>query len=225
MKLYIPGGKDQFGVRYPRFPIRDRHDAYEWSMALADRHPYDPNFRAGDEVGVDGEDNECHRLTAIKLSPKSAAIYRAINTALDAGDIAAIPTPKPNWFTPPLEPGPTRRLFDVAAIVKVLRELGASGPRIDKLLAMHPEPRTERNFTSPRPTISDDRVRSWYKTRVKECTKKGEQPSEAADWKAARDKFGEKIRRDSVRCVRQALAPAEWRRRGRRSKDRSNSAE
>jgi hypothetical protein len=73
----------------------------------------------------------------------------------------------------------------------------------------------------PRPTMRDDELRRWYAERVK----KSEPTSEAADWEAARLKFGQKVRRNQVRNLRRELAPNGWRRQGRRGKPAANSAE
>jgi hypothetical protein len=44
------------------------------------------------------------------------------------------------------------------------------------------------------------------------------QTSEATDWEAARQEFGDKVRRDQVRHLRRETVPAKWPRQGRRRK-------
>ena len=72
----------------------------------------------------------------------------------------------------------------------------------------------------PRPTMSDGELRAWYKTRVQA----GKATSEETDWEAARDEFGDRVRRDQIRNLRRELAPPSWRKQGRR-KSAENSAE
>ncbi len=76
----------------------------------------------------------------------------------------------------------------------------------------------------PRPTLPDDNLRTWYEKQVE----KDDPTSEAADWAAARVKFGARVRRDQVRQIRRELAPEAWRQQGRRRKagnPPNNSAE
>ena len=72
----------------------------------------------------------------------------------------------------------------------------------------------------PRPTVRDDELRAWYAGQVE----KNEPTSEAADWEAARRKFGQRVRREQVRDLRRKLAPEAWRKQGRRRKAAGNSA-
>jgi hypothetical protein len=70
----------------------------------------------------------------------------------------------------------------------------------------------------PRPTIAYGAVRKWYEQYLEYAKTRAQEPSETDDWKAARQKFGDKVRRNQVRDLRRELAPAEWRRQGRRRK-------
>jgi hypothetical protein len=163
-----------------------------------------------------------HALSGVKVSLQADTCVFSHVRVHEPGllnELAAV-----GWLMPAPASGGTDELPTNAGIdwPDLSEEFGASGPHIDKL---PPAPKTEPNFTSPRPTIPDEKVRSWYEARVNECTRKGEQPSEAVDWRAAQDEFGEKIRREQLRGIRKTTAPAEWRRQGRRRKGRKNSAE
>jgi hypothetical protein len=150
-RLSIAGGKDQYGP-YRRFIIRDRHTAYEWAMVLADRHPYSA-FLNVYGVGMDAR----FRLRAIEVVPEAAAIYRAIEAALDAGEIAAAPVPKQNWYDPPADVDPTQRILGVEAMLTVIRKLGAAGRIIGKLLAQYPEPEDALRPT----TAAEKKAKEW----------------------------------------------------------------
>jgi hypothetical protein len=111
-------------------------------------------------------------------------------------------------------------------LVEVLQEAGfeirvSATPKQTRSLCV-----AKRTTSSPlpRPTVSALKFRAWYEARVKEHIKRGEQTSEDDDWKAARNKFGKKVRRQQVRDLRPDLVPAEWRIQGRRSKTDQNSA-
>jgi hypothetical protein len=104
-------------------------------------------------------------------------------------------------------------------LVEALQEAGFAINATPKKRAQpHGSIKRAASSALPRSKVSDSRLRAWYKARVKECTKKGEQPSDADDWSAARAKFGEKVRRYQVRDLRARLAPAAWRKQGRRPK-------
>jgi len=103
----------------------------------------------------------------------------------------------------------------------VVEELQAEGfwikPQQQKSAARaRPVVAPARNAALPRPRVSDDKVRQWYIKRVKQCGVADEKPSEEKDQAAARDEFGDKVRRNQVRDLRHELAPEEWRRQGRR---------
>jgi hypothetical protein len=144
--IFISGGKDPLGT-CGRFTIGDRHTAYEWAMVLADGHPYSAFLNAwiGNKAPV--------RLRVIESLEKPAAIYRAIESALATGEITALPAPKQNWYDPPIEPDdPTQRIYDVAAMLTVIRGLGAEGRVINKLLAQQsgPEQNDHQNHPNTR---------------------------------------------------------------------------
>jgi hypothetical protein len=104
-------------------------------------------------------------------------------------------------------------------LVEALQEAGF------EISTERPKPAAPRGATKratvnafPRPKLSDRELREWYKARVNECTERGEHPSEATDWQAARERFEDKVRRYQIRDIRHELAPADWHKQGRRAK-------
>lgn len=71
--------------------------------------------------------------------------------------------------------------------------------------------------------VTDVMVESWYKEYVCECQGSGHLPSEAQDLMEARAVFDEEIPRQRIRDLRKRLAPAAWKKPGRRpTKSRQN---
>jgi len=65
--------------------------------------------------------------------------------------------------------------------------------------------------------LSDRDLHMWYDRRVAELGARGETSSGEADWEAARQQFPGRVTRARLRAVRDQLAPAGWRKQGRRS--------
>lgn len=64
--------------------------------------------------------------------------------------------------------------------------------------------------------LSDQDLYRWYDHRVVELSARGEVASGEADWEAAKQQFAGRVTRARIRAVRDQLAPAGWRKQGRR---------
>jgi hypothetical protein len=60
-------------------------------------------------------------------------------------------------------------------------------------------------------------LRLWYERRVAELIRRRETSSGEDDWTAAKQEFAGRVTRARVREVREKLAPAAWKKQGRRS--------
>jgi hypothetical protein len=69
--------------------------------------------------------------------------------------------------------------------------------------------------------LSDWDLHTWYDRRVAELRARGETSSGEADWEAAKQQFQGRVTRARLRAVRDQLAPAGWRKQGRRSPGRA----
>ena len=79
--------------------------------------------------------------------------------------------------------------------------------------------RPGKSRDSARPQVPDCVVRKWYEDRVQKHIDNGTRTSEDDDWPAAKEEFGaDKVRQSQIRDLRRELAPAAWRRQGRRPK-------
>jgi hypothetical protein len=74
-----------------------------------------------------------------------------------------------------------------------------------------------RLLTTRAPPLSEGDLRSWYAKRVSELIAQGEAASGEADWGAAKWQFSGRVTRARLRAMRDQLAPADWKRQGRRS--------
>jgi hypothetical protein len=70
--------------------------------------------------------------------------------------------------------------------------------------------------------LSNHDLRSWYEARVAELIKRGETSSSEDDWQMAQRQFPDRVKRARVRAAREELAPAEWKKQGRRSPATTN---
>jgi hypothetical protein len=237
----IPGGCDEWGRRWNDFPITSAHTVFEWCMIYTDRHPTAflgetsraANIKAhrwrlillgadgSNEPGLRPHPDEPDKAVRDDGEPyrTSNAVYQKLAKGIAARQIKA----KSVYLDDqPHELDLTLCVVDAAAIVEIARRREDHGEYIARLMAEHaaqPIP-----TSSPRPLLSGDKVRAWYTDRVQSCKNQGEQPTDADDWKAACNKFGEKIRRHQIRALRRELAPNEWRKRGRRTSSKKNSA-
>ena len=64
--------------------------------------------------------------------------------------------------------------------------------------------------------LAPARLREWYRSWIDQNTCMGTIPSRDEDWAAAKQALGESVPRDAVRTLREELAPAHWRKKGRR---------
>jgi hypothetical protein len=71
--------------------------------------------------------------------------------------------------------------------------------------------------TKPARPVSDRDLRSWYEERVAALTAGGEASSGEADWEATKRQFPGRVTRNRLRQIRSEIAPADWKRQGRRS--------
>jgi hypothetical protein len=71
--------------------------------------------------------------------------------------------------------------------------------------------------TKPARPVSDRDLRSWYEERVAALTAGGEASSGEADWQATKQQFPGRVTRNRQRQIRSEIAPADWKRQGRRS--------
>ena len=74
-----------------------------------------------------------------------------------------------------------------------------------------------RLLTKGASQLSDRDLHMWYDRRVTELRARGETSSGEADWEAARQQLSGRVTRARLRAVRDELAPAGWRKQGRRS--------
>lgn len=74
-------------------------------------------------------------------------------------------------------------------------------------------PKRGPNRTGP---VLISEIRRWYRNRIKEFEASGMIPSRDEDWQAAREQFERPISRDQIRRLRNELAPAHWKKGGRR---------
>src|SRR5258705_6599 len=65
--------------------------------------------------------------------------------------------------------------------------------------------------------MGEGRLPWWYEKRVLELIAQGEAASGEADWDAAKRQFSGRVTRARLRAMRDQLAPADWKRQGRRS--------
>jgi hypothetical protein len=71
-----------------------------------------------------------------------------------------------------------------------------------------------REGTTP---LSDRDLRAWYQQRIRELTEWGRTASGEADWEAVRRRHPGRVTRARLRGLRKELAPADWKKQGRRS--------
>jgi hypothetical protein len=149
------GLPSRFGVGpfHFRFPIADRHTAYEWAMVLADRHPYAHPVKSlfGDIAGETIEGMQA-RERAIDGSEQAAGIFRDLKAEVEAGRLVPLRTERccarPGIDTPNL-PDFTRYLFGIDQVLLLVRRRGDAGWLIGKLLAASDRTSDELRFTAP----------------------------------------------------------------------------
>jgi hypothetical protein len=125
-----------------RFPIADRHTAYEWAMVLADVHPYagiaslfgsEADLKEKTIAGMHG------RERAIEgVSEQANGIYRELSAQFEGGRLEPL---RREWCTD--RPGIdrpyvldfTRCVFALDQVLRLIRRRGDTGRLIGKLLA------------------------------------------------------------------------------------------
>ena len=74
-----------------------------------------------------------------------------------------------------------------------------------------------RSSTKGSAPLSVQDLRQWYEGRIAQFKQRGETSSGEDDWTAAKQKFAGRVTRARVREMREQLAPAGWKKQGRRS--------
>jgi hypothetical protein len=92
----------------------------------------------------------------------------------------------------------------------------APGMIITGILVFEPNQATAGRGENERRRFSSAELKRWYVQHVEECTRSGLVPSREEESQEANRVFGRPIPREAVRSLRRQLAPAEWRRQGRR---------
>jgi hypothetical protein len=117
------------GPFFFRFPIGDRHTAYEWAMALCDRHPYRPphfgdNIKAATLVGMD------NRESVLRIYANT--IYRALKAEFKAGRLEPM---RREWCTDHRDVLDfTRCVYSLEQVLPIIQRRGDTGWLIGKLL-------------------------------------------------------------------------------------------
>jgi hypothetical protein len=119
------------GPFFFRFPIGNRHTAYEWAMVLADRHPYSPWFGATHAATAAGMQSREHAVET--FSDQANALYRELRTEFKAGRLDPL---RREWCTdrPDLLDF-TRCVFSLDQVLAIVRRRGDTGWLIGRLLA------------------------------------------------------------------------------------------
>lgn len=124
-----------YGPFFFRFPVDNRHTAYEWAMVLADRHPYPPHIFVllGDLKAATVAGMQSRKRAIEKLSDQANAIYRELKTEAEAGHVDPL---RREWCTdsPDLLDF-TRCVFSVEQVLPIVRRRRDTGWLIGKLLA------------------------------------------------------------------------------------------
>jgi hypothetical protein len=71
-----------------------------------------------------------------------------------------------------------------------------------------------RDGTTP---LSDRELRAWYQERIRNLLGLGKTASGEADWEAVKRRYLGRVTRARIRALREELAPADWKKQGRRS--------
>jgi hypothetical protein len=74
-----------------------------------------------------------------------------------------------------------------------------------------------RSSTKGSAPLSVQDLRQWYDGRIAQLKQRGETSSGEDDWTAAKQQFAGRVTRARMREVREELAPASWKKQGRRS--------
>lgn len=124
------------GSFYFRFPISDRHSAYEWAMALADRHPYHPQLAVlfGDVKAPTVAGMKARERAVEKLSDQTNAIYRELKVEFKGGRLDPL---RREWCAD--HPGMldfTRCTFGLDQVLPLVQRRGDTGRLIRKLVAV-----------------------------------------------------------------------------------------
>jgi len=226
-RIVIQAEYDEFwGRNFEPFVVGDQHTLYEWALALADRHPYAP---WGD---IRGADRASARREVIELFEEARAIYKTVVKAYQARKIQRVCR---DW-TDVDEPDDTSLVLRAADVLSVVDEVGADGRVIVALRAKRDRQISDQGTiassdtctdaaeavaatpsnSTPRPRASDSAVQTWYEEHLKKHAYRGTPTSEEDDWTAARKEFGDRVRQQQIRKLRRYLAPAAWRKQGRR---------
>jgi len=137
--LFIRGAWDgppfRRGPFYFRFPIEVRHTAYEWSMALADRHPYARYLSAiyGDIKTATLAGMQSRKRAIEKVSDQANAFYREIE--IEVADRRLDPLRREWCSDRPQVLDFTRCVFGLDQVLAIVRRRGDEGWLIRKLLA------------------------------------------------------------------------------------------
>jgi hypothetical protein len=211
----------------PPFVIGGVHDGYEWPMALADRHPYHPSLlterRVTSRVGVDDEglDKELRdrRMQAIESSPKSKAIFKALEAAYKGGKIKPVPAAWDEELPDDL----LHLHFRRDDIPRVVSDLGADGEVIAMLLAERkkagdpaPEPPaiTQEATTTAAGPADKELARAFVPTmhhwKVTKILKELGRLPETRAWPAVKAKAEASGKRVTRNQVRKALDDLGW---------------
>jgi hypothetical protein len=150
------GKKWGAGPFFFRFPITDRQTAYEWAMALADRHPYPSWFSVGfgDIRAQTAAGMRARRRALETVSPLADAIYRELGAEFEAGRLVPLKRAYCADNSDVLDF--TNCMFELGPVLDLVRRRGDGGWLIGKLLQARDSIAT--HTTPPEPTTPADQL-------------------------------------------------------------------
>jgi hypothetical protein len=155
------------GPFYFRFRITERQTAYEWAMALADRHPYASFLSVwfGDMKAQTKAGMRARRKALAILSPLADALYRELEEEYEAGRLVLLK--RAYCADNPDALDFTNCMFGIGPVLDLVRRRGDRGWLINKLLKACESIATDetpQKFTPVEPA-SIERLAEWIYAR------------------------------------------------------------
>lgn len=186
-----------------------------WRIELCGFH--EPYMLVGDDGWpIDPAELSEHRLAHFRWERQRRELEAALVDRLRSGDVYA------TGFSPlaPIDQPAARIAADRWRVLRPdfarSQATGPGGP-IEGILVFPGG--GEESCTGSQGRYSRTALHDWYRGRVAELVAAGLEPSRDEDWEAAKAEFGPKVTREVVRALRRELAPASWRRFGRRKRE------
>lgn len=228
------GLPSRFGVGpfYFRFPIAEKHTAYEWVMALADQHPYAypiaSLFSSGwADLQAETIAGMRARERAIDYNEQAAGIYRDLKAEVDARRLHPLRTERcvaRPGIDPRNVPDFTRYVFSIDQVLPLIRRRRDKGWLVGKLIADAGEPQdvakplAVASHTSGTRTTTDEKVEVACREWIAALTERPRDKETAfAKAKAAVVHIGALSHKAFDRAWANR-APGDWKEPGRRKK-------